>query len=213
MKAVETGKDKVKKICDALRKETLEPALIEAEEIVAQAREEAARIIKEAERQSERLFDASKEKIGREKEIFQAALNQACKQVVQFLRQTIEEKLFNRELSKQLAAVTQNPKILAELITAVVKAIEKEGKDVELSAFIPSTISARDVNAFLAKEILERLKEKSVLLAPIGGGVEVKIRNENITLDLSDTALNELVANYIRKDFRELFFEGVHSKK
>ncbi len=213
MKGMESGTDKVKKICDALRKETLEPALVEAEEIVDQAREEAARIVAEAQRQAERHFDEAKERIGREKEIFQAALNQASKLAVQFLKQTIEEKLFNRELAKQLASFMQNPKILADLITAVVKAIEKDGKDVDLSAYIPSAIPARDVNAFLAKEILEKLKEKSVLIAPIGGGIEVKLRNENVTLDLSDAALNELLANYIRKDFRELFFEGVHSKK
>src|SRR3984957_11315498 len=164
MKGTESGTDKVKKICEALRKETLEPAMVEAEEIIAHAREEAERIIREAERQSELLFEGSKERINREKEIFQAALSQASKLVVQFLRQTIEEKLFNRELARQLASTMQNPKILADLITAVVKAIEKEGKDVDLSAFIPSAIPARDVNAFLAKEILEKLKEKSVLL-------------------------------------------------
>ena len=37
MKGLETGKDKIQKICDALRKETLEPAKQEAREIVEKA--------------------------------------------------------------------------------------------------------------------------------------------------------------------------------
>ncbi len=58
----------------------------------------------------------------------------------------------------------------------------------------------------LAHEILEKLKEKSVLIGSFTGGIEVKLHRENITLDMSDDALKELMANYIRKDFRELIF-------
>ncbi|MBI2743483.1 MAG: V-type ATP synthase subunit E [Chlamydiales bacterium] len=213
MKGIESGKEKVKKICDALRKETLEPALLEAEEIVLRAREEAEKIIAHAKKQASLLLDEGKEKLVREQATFQSALNQASKQTLQFLRQTIEEKLFNRELSHQLSKPLQNPQVLANLISAVIKAIEKEGKETDLSAFIASSIPAKEVNALLAKEILERLKEKSVLISQIGGGVEVKLKKENITLDLSDTALYELIAGYIRKDFRETFFEGVSGHK
>lgn len=206
MKGIETGKEKVRKICEALRKETLEPAILEAENIVASAKEEASRIIAQAQKEVEGLFSESQQKIEREREIFQIALNQASKQAVQFLKQMIEEKLFNKELSHLLSKPLQNPQVLAEFISAIVKALSKDGSEADLSVFIPATIPARDVNALLAKDITDRLKEKSVLLAPIAGGIEVKLRKQNITLDLSDEALKELLANYIRKDFRELFF-------
>ena len=45
MKGIDAGKDKVKKICDVLRKETLEPARKEAEEIIQQAEAKAAEIL------------------------------------------------------------------------------------------------------------------------------------------------------------------------
>ena len=44
MKGFETGKDKVKKICDVLKKETLEPAKEEAERIIAAAKLRGKRI-------------------------------------------------------------------------------------------------------------------------------------------------------------------------
>ena len=48
MKGIETGKDKVKKICDFLRNETLDPARHEADSILENAREKAEKILFEA---------------------------------------------------------------------------------------------------------------------------------------------------------------------
>ena len=75
-----------------------------------------------------------------------------------------------------------------------------------LSVYIASSISPAAVNTLLAKETIEKLKEKSVLFSSIGGGIEVRLKNENITIDISDEALKDLIADYIHKDFRELFF-------
>jgi V/A-type H+-transporting ATPase subunit E len=69
MKGIETGKEKVKKICEALRRETLEPAMQEAEEIIRDAREKADRILQDAEKQVEGLHVQAKEKIEREKDL------------------------------------------------------------------------------------------------------------------------------------------------
>lgn len=209
MQGTESGKDKMQRICEVLRKETLEPAMQEAEGVVHRALEEAEKILQDAKQSADAFLAEAKAKLEHEKAIYQAALSQASKQAVQSLKQQVEEKLFNRGLTEMLSKPLQNPKVLADLITAVIKAIEKDGKDADLSVFIPASIPAKDVNALLAKEILEKLKEKSVLLAPIGGGVEIKLRKENITLDLSDSSLNELLASYIRKDFRETFFSAV----
>lgn len=205
MKGIETGRDKVKKISDALRKETLEPAMRERDEIIERAHEEASRIIDEARLNADKMVHDAENQIAREKSIFQSSLIQASKQAIQILKQNIEDKLFNKELGRLLSEHMKGPKVLADLITAVINAIEKEGLDADLSVFIPAAVPARDVNLLLSKEILAKLKEKSVLLTPIGGGIEVKMRKENITLDLSDTAIKELVAGYIRKDFRDLF--------
>ena len=53
MKGLETGKDKIQKICDALRKETLEPAKQEAREIVENAHLKADEILQEAKKKAE----------------------------------------------------------------------------------------------------------------------------------------------------------------
>ncbi len=99
-----------------------------------------------------------------------------------------------------------DPKILAQLIEGVIKGIEKDGVDGPLSVNIPASVPVASVNKLLAHGILERLKEKSVLIGSMTGGIEVKLHKDNITIDVSDGALKELIANYIRKDFREMIF-------
>ncbi len=206
MKGLETGKDKVKKICEALRKETLEPAQLEAEELIAIAKAEGEKIIADAKRAMDKMHADARAEIEQRKTVFQASLNQACRQAIELLKQNIEERLFNRGLSSLIIKHTQDPNVLAQLITAVVKALEKDGIDADLSAYIPAAVPAKAVNGLLAQEILDKLREKSVLLGEMEGGVEVKLHQENITVDISDIALKELVASYTRKEFRDMFF-------
>lgn len=206
MKGTETGKDKVKKICDILRRETLDPAISEAEQIVRSAQNQAEQIIASGVKEAERLKEEARLDIERQRNVFQSSLNQACKQAISALKQNIEEKLFNQELSRTITQYTSDPKVLAALIEGIVKGIEKDGVDGPLSVNIPASVSPAAVNKLLAHGILEKLKEKGVLIGPMTGGIEVKLHKDNITIDVSDAALKELIANYIRKDFREMIF-------
>src|SRR3990172_8844586 len=140
MKEMDTGKNKVRKICEVLRHETLEPAKKAAAEIIQEAEIEAERIVKEARHEKERLLEVVRQDIERKKNIFKAYLNKACKQSMLALKQNIEEKLFNQELHHQIIKHTRDPKALAQLITVVVKAIEKEGIDANLSVYVPAAV-------------------------------------------------------------------------
>ena len=62
MKGLETGKDKVKKICDVLKRETLEPAKHEADEIVASARKKADEILADAHKEAKKMLDDAQSK-------------------------------------------------------------------------------------------------------------------------------------------------------
>ncbi len=206
MKGLETGSDKVSKICKILKEETLEPARKEAEDLIEAARKQAEEIITYARDTSEKILTQAKAEIDKQKTIFQASLFQACRQTLDSIKEKIERKLVNPELGKLVAQSMQNPKGLSQLITAVVEAVQKDGLEANLSVYIPSAVPIKEVNQLLAAGIIQHLREKSVLLSSIGGGVEVKLLKENITIDLSDTALKEIIAEYIRKDFRDYIF-------
>ena len=204
---METGKDKVKKICDVLRKETLEPSQKQAEKLLDQANLEAHEIIAEAHRKKEQLLADAKEQIERERAIFESSLSQTSRQVIEALKQEIKEKVFHKELLHLLKNEMSKPEVLSRLINAVIGAIEKEGIESNLSVYIPEAVPAREVNALLLQNILDKLQEKSVLLGPISGGIALKLHDKNITIEITDSALEELIERYSRRDFHEIIFK------
>lgn len=204
--AADTGRDKVKQICEVLRKETLEPAIDEAKGILDDAHQKAQQIVAEAKEKAAKMIADAEKEIEKKGAVFKAAMNQGARQSIEWLKQEIEERLLNQNLAGLIAKATSSAKVLADMVTAVVKAIEEEGLETDLSAIIPAAVEPREVNELLGKEVLERLKEKSVIVGPKKGGIEVKLHKENITIDISDSALLELMTRYIRKDFQTYFF-------
>lgn len=206
MENVETGKDKIKKICEILKNETLEPAKQEAQVIIENAKLQAEEIIQQAKQKAETLQVRAKEEIEKEKSVFQEALRGAAEQAVLSLKQSIDEDFFNKELYTKVEETTSDPKIISKIITALIDAIEKEGVSADFSALIPEQVSTEQVNTLIAKNILKKLKEGEVTLGGFSGGVQMKLRDKKVILDISDVAIHELLAKFLRKDFRKLLF-------
>jgi V/A-type H+-transporting ATPase subunit E len=206
MKTLEKGQDKIQKICDKIRRETLEPAKEEAESIIVAAKKKAEEIVKEAEHHAEQLIKQAKVKIEQERTIFHSSLQQAAKQMLESLRQQIEVSFFNEELQSVLAKNLSHPQLIADLINSLVKAVEKEGIRTDFSAVIPRSVSPDDVTDLLLDSIKKRLQAAPLEIGHFAGGAQVKLVGRKMTLDLTDQALKELLANYVRKDFRQIVF-------
>ncbi len=206
MRSLEKGQDKIQKICDQLRHQTIEPAKTEAQDIIAEANKKAEAIKADAEHHAEQLIKQARGQIEQERNVFHSALQQAAKQTVEGLKQEIEHKLFNEELQNILEKQLADPNVVAKLINGIVGAIEKEGTSTDLSAIIPKTVSAEEINSLLLEGVRKRLKNKTLEIGSIAGGAQVKLHGKKMTLDLSDQAIKELLTNYVRKDFRKLIF-------
>lgn len=206
MNTLETGKDKIQKICEILKNETLDPAKVEAARIIEEAEEESKKIIREAEEKKERILKEAATQIENERQVFNASLVAAAKQAQEELRQQIQKKLFNKELVSIADAMTADPQVLALLINTIVEAIAKEGVETNLSAYIAKKIPPEKVNALLAKDVVAKLREHGVLQLDILGGVQIKLHREKVVLDLSNHAIVELLNTYLRKDFRAYLF-------
>ena len=206
MEGLETGKDKVKKICDVLKKETLEPALAEAQKILDAAKAEALKIEESARHKAAQLKADVEAEMQKQQRIFEASLAQSCRQVIESLKQQIEEEFLNKQLSELLKHDLKEPKLIAELIEGLIRAIEKQGLKGDLSVAIGASVAPRAVNELLAKHTLEKLREKSVVLGPMHAGVSVTLHRNKMTIEMTDETLKELIGNYIRPDFRKYVF-------
>ena len=208
MDSVDTGKETVKRICEVLKEDTLNPAREEAESIIHKAKADAERITQDAQKQAKQMKEAAIKDIeGREK-VFCSSLNVACKKTLEGLKQDIEENLFAIGIKNFIGDQMKSPEIITKLITAIISAIEKEGVDVDLRAVIPSTVSVEEINRQLALEVLNRLEEKSVVLGQISAGVQVKMVNQDLTLDMTQGTLESLVSRYVRESFKALIFSS-----
>lgn len=206
MKGLETGKDKIQKICDTLKKETLEPAKQEAREIVENAHIQASEIVTSAKSQALSMIEKAEIEMEEKKRVFNASLNLACKQGIEMLKQRIEKELFNQELTHLVVKEMADPKLIALLLNSFMKAMEEKGVEEEFVAEIPKSIQPRMVNELLAARVLERLQNKTVVASDIAGGVQIQMKGRKITIDISDTVVRELIAQYIRRDLRDLVF-------
>ena len=206
MKGLETGKDKIQKICDALKKETLEPAKQEAREIIENAHLQASEIVKEAQGKAEGIIQTAEREMEDRRKIFHASLQLACRQGIEQLKQKIEEELFDKQLAELVAKEMVDPKMIAHLINSFMRSMEEKGVEEEFVAVIPKGVSPRTINALLAASVLERLQNKSVSVGDFAAGAQVRLKGRQITIDISDAAVRELIALYIRRDFREMVF-------
>lgn len=207
MKGLDTGKDKIQKICDTLRKETLEPAKQEAREIVENAHMQAAEIVKEAKQKASHMMQIAEKEMEEKKRVFQSSLNLACRQGIDFLKGRIEKEIFNTELAQMVKKEMADPKLIANLLNHLVKTLEEQGVEEELTVAIPKSISPRSINELLAARVLDKLQNRSVTIGDFEGGVQIQMKDRKITIDISDTVVRELIAQYIRRDFRDLLFQ------
>lgn len=206
MKGLETGKDKIQKICDALRKETLEPAKQEAREIVENAHIQAAEVVAEAQKKADSLIQESMREIEEKKRVFHSSLNLACRQGIEQLKQKIEKELFNKELAHLVVKEMADPKVIVNLLNSFMRSMEEKGIEEDFVALIPKGISPRSINELLVAKVLERLQNKSVSVGDFDGGLQIQLKDRQITIDISDTVVRELIAQYIRRDLRDLVF-------
>lgn len=209
MKTLDQGKDKVAQICDALRRETLEPAKQEAKEIVSAASEEADRIVKEAEKEAAAIVERGREDLKKERSVFASSLEQGAKQSLQALRQDIENKLFSDEVHTLVGSGASEPKVVSSLVKAIVEALEKEGLAADLTAVVPKSVSAKSVLEDLGGAIAKKLGSGAVEVGNFTGGAQVRLEGKKMTIDITDGALKELLAGYVRKDFRAAIFGQV----
>lgn len=207
MKSLETGKDKIQKICDAIRKETLDPAKQDASEIVENAHMHAAEIIREAEKKAAELKLSVDKEIEEKKKLLDSSLKLSCRQGIEALKQKIEAELFNHELSTLVAKETSTPEIIVKLVESFMRSLEQQGIEEDFEVIIPKEITPRSINSLLAKNILDHLKNQTVTIGDFHGGVQLRMKDRQITIDISDQVVRELIAAYIRRDFRDLIFQ------
>lgn len=207
MKGTDSGKTKIQKICDIIKTETIEPAQQEAKEIIENAHLKAEEIVRNAEKKAKGILEHGDKELQQRKRVFESSMNLACRQSLESLRQKIENELFHPALAEAIHKSLSQPDMVSKLLTSVIQGIEKQGIDSDLTALVGKSVSPKQVNELLLKHIVERMREKGVVVGDFKGGVKVVLHQDRITIDISEEALKDLIGSFVRKEFREMLFK------
>ncbi|MFA6914956.1 MAG: V-type ATP synthase subunit E [Parachlamydiales bacterium] len=205
MKTLEDGRTRIQQISDEIRKNVIDPSKKESQKIIEEGEQRKAELIVEGQREKERLIKEAHNQIAQDKNIFESALEQASKQSIESLKQQITH-LFNSELQNMLSDSLSEPAIIASIIGALVKAIEKDGLDTDLVVVVAKSVNAEEVNKLLAKRVLQKLQKQSVEVGDISGGVKITVQGKNMSVSLTQDDIKKLLAEHLRKDFRKMIF-------
>ena len=200
-----TSDEKIQKICDALKRETIEPAQQEAARLVEQAKQTADTLIHDAKRRIEEMEREAAARIEQKQNVFEASLSLSAKQALEALKQRIERKVCRDHIAHLVRKETQRPDVIATMIKAMLGVLEKEGLHANLEIGIPKQVDIEEVTQALTAEALAGMGELAISEA--GGGITLRMSDDSLTLSLSDETLTELFVSLVRDDFRKLFFQ------
>lgn len=203
-----SNQDKVQKICDTIRKDTLLPAELQAQEIIKNAEKLAAVTLEKAQAEAKQLREQAHKEILKDKQAFLSSLHIACKQTLDLFKQKVEKKIFHDGLSEIIKETTKKPEVITRCIEAILDALAKEGIEQDLELIIPKSISSQEVMAMLIQKAVAVLEAAPIQLDSFAGGAKIRIRERHLTIDVSDLALKELIASFLREDFRALVFSS-----
>lgn len=199
---------KVQEICNILRKETLEPAQYEARKIIDDARVEADEMVRKAKEEVIAIFQESKKTLAQELRVQEGSIQLAIRQGISALKQGVE-KMFSRELHTEVEQVMKGEDLIAKAVGVILHLIEKEGLGVDLRCLFPKHVNMELICDQLIGNFAEKVKTCGMQIADIKGGVEVKIMNKKMSIDMTDGAVKELLASYVIPELRErIFCEG-----
>ncbi len=205
-KTTATLEQRLVAICQTVRNEALDPAIKEAEAIRVHAEREREAILEQARKKAEEIIQDAEKKASSTKKALQTSLIQASHQAVELLKQQIEKTLFNPALDSYIAHAMHSESETADLIKTLISSIEKEGIFGDITLILGKKLSKEKIIDFLGKEIMAKLKDKSIQVAEYNFGVTLKADSKHIMIDVSNSAVKELLSGFLRQEFRRLLF-------
>jgi vacuolar-type H+-ATPase subunit E/Vma4 len=145
--------------------------------------------------------------IREERELFDASLEQASRQVIGLLKEKIEHSLFNPALDHYLDSEFHDEKKTAALLDLVINQIQSEGLGGDLAIWLGKHLSKKDIIQSLGQEAVKNVSREAISIGDHNFGVILKIVNRHLSIELTPEGLKEMMSAFLRPDFRTFLFK------
>ena len=209
----------VQELISRIRDDGVQAGQSKAEEIIAQARSEAARLVREATEEAQQIRDKAAAEIKSDQEAALAALQMAARDT----RLQLEAEVmaaFEEHVKRLVAPVVSDGSFIRTLILVLAgQAVQQYPVDQELEILVSHLISGREEEN---QELDDRIRDavlgissdmlrEGVEIIPdrdVAGGARVRVVGENLEIDLSEDAISKLLFKHLLPRFRAII-EGI----
>ena len=209
-----------------LKNDGIQAGQQKALDIIAEAEKRADQLERQAKEKADAMLKESHERIEREEQAAKDALQLAFRDMVLGMKNAMLERLssdFSREVKQQAAAVPILEKMILEAvrqISAEVRVPQDQQGDIEV--LVPQQMMQLDdirANpdkasdgplADLSSHLTEQMFSQGVSFAAgeQDAGIQMKLQNNEMLVDVSDKAIADLLLKYLQPRFRAIL-EGV----
>jgi V/A-type H+-transporting ATPase subunit E len=202
----------VQNLIDRLREEGTDAGQREAQRLKDQAQEEAGRILADARQQAEDIVAQAKEEAESERAAGREALQQASRDTLLCVKESLDTE-FRRHLRNLVGRELSDPEGLRKvLIAAASGAIPEEYRDSAMTFQLPErVVSLEDLRhrpeegdedslGRLAKDLASGMLGEGVHLEQACDdylGMKVRIEGADVTIDLTDEAIAEVLYRHL----------------
>lgn len=180
------------------------------QEIVSKAKEEAARLVNEAQAKADSILANAKKEAAELEGSGKSALEVASRDAMLGVEQTMQKK-FDAVAKRAVSDAVADKEMVKALILAVVGKTKedialKEGEKYQI--VLPESNKGNDedlqkiVNEFSNQMLKEGVEVTSS--AKVKKGIVIKLVDRDLEVDLSDVAIAQYVLQYLRPRFREI---------
>jgi V/A-type H+-transporting ATPase subunit E len=205
----------VQALISRIRDDGVQAGQSKAEEIIDQARREAARVVADARQEAEE----TRRRAAAEIESDRRAALEALKMAARDARLQLEAEVtsaFEQHVKRLVAPVTHDGSFIRTLVLALAgQAAAQYPPDQELEILVADLIAGReDENPELERRIKEgvlgisgEMLREGVEIIPdrdVPGGARVRVVGENVEIDLTDNAIAALLLKHLLPRYRHI---------
>ncbi len=211
----------VQELIDQIRNDGIAAVKEEAQKMILKAKEDAAIIVAKAKAEAKAEKDKSDNQIAAEKAASLEALKLAARDSVLRLGKEVRTA-FESHVRRLVAAELKDTNVLHEMIIAIAgksgsQIPVKQDIEMLLSAGLLSTQETKEqpdvaedrIKGFILKITRDMLREGIEFKSSPGAsaGIRVKLKNEDLEIDLTEKALTDLLVQHLLPRYRQIVRE------
>ncbi len=199
--------NKLKELTDRLYGEGLEKGRLEADRLVAEAKEKAAAILAEAKAEAEQIVKKAEDKAADTEKNSMTEISLAGRQAVAKIKSELAGVIIAKTSTEAVKAATVDAEFVKKLLLEVAKNWSGAAERVSLKALLPAALEAEFAKVFeaSAKELLAAGVEVGYS-KEVKSGFKVGAKDGGYYISFTDESFEALLDEYLREKVSQLLF-------